>query len=205
MEGQRKTYRAWDAQQNCHDPVAPCDALPANDLVFFLIDLIPQLDLTPFHAYYARELRGQPPFDVTLMVTLLVYAYAVGVCASRRIAAACERTLAFRAIVGGDRPDFRTISDFRKLHRAALKPLFVEVLRVAGELGMVKLGNLATDGTKMRAHASRHKAMSYGYMAQEIARLEAEVERLLRDAERLDAEQDAAQGSRRGDELPEDL
>jgi len=205
MEGQRKTYRAWDAQQNCHDPVAPCDALPANDLVFFLIDLIPQLDLTPFHAYYARELRGQPPFDVTLMVTLLVYAYAVGVCSSRRIAAACERNLAFRAIVGGDRPDFRTISDFRKLHRAALKPLFVEVLRVAGELGMVKLGNLATDGTKMRAHASRHKAMSYGYMAQEIARLEAEVERLLRDAERLDAEQDAAQGSRRGDELPDEL
>jgi transposase len=205
MQGQRKTYRAWDAQQNCHDPVSPRDALPENDLVFFLIDLIPQLDLTPFHESYARELRGQPPFDVTMMVTLLVYAYAVGVCSSRRIAAACERNLAFRAIVGGDRPDFRTISDFRKIHRPALKPLFVEVLRVAGELGMVQLGNLSTDGTKMRAHASRHKAMSYGYMAQEIARLEAEVERLLRDAERLDAEQDAAQGSRRGDELPDEL
>jgi transposase len=205
MEGQRKTYRVWDAQQNCHDPVSPRDALPENDLVFFLIDLIPQLDLTAFHAYYAGELRGQPPFDVTMMVTLLVYAYAVGVCSSRRIAAACERNLAFRAIVGADRPDFRTISDFRKIHRAALKPLFVAVLRVAGELGMVKLGNLSTDGTKMRAHASRHKAMSYGYMAQEIARLEAEVERLLKDAERLDAEQDAAQGSRRGDELPDEL
>jgi transposase len=205
MEGQRKTYRAWDAQQNCHDRVSPRDALPENDLVFFLIDLITQLDLTPFHEYYARDLRGQPPFDVTMMVTLLVYAYAVGVCSSRRIAAACERNLAFRAIVGADRPDFRTISDFRKIHRSALKPLFVEVLRVAGELGMVKLGNLSTDGTKMRAHASRHKAMSYGYMAKEIARLEAEVERLLKDAERLDAEQDAAQGSRRGDELPDEL
>jgi transposase len=205
MEGQRKTYRAWDAQQNCHDPVAPRDALPENDLVFFLIDLIPQLDLDPFHAYYAGELRGQPPFDVTMMVTLLVYAYALGVCSSRKIVAACERNLAFRAIVGSDRPDFRTISDFRKIHRPALKPLFVEVLRLAGELGMVKLGNLSTDGTKMRAAASRHKAMSYAYMAQEIARLEAEVERLLQDAERLDAEQDAAQGSRRGDELPEEL
>jgi len=205
MEGPRKTYRAWDAQQNCHDPISPRDALPENDLVFFLIDLIPQLDLTPFHGYYARDLRGQPPFDVTMMVTLLVYAYAVGVCSSRKIAAACERNLAFRAIVGADRPDFRTISDFRKIHRPALKPLFVEVLRVAGELGMVKLGNLSTDGTKMRAHASRHKAMSYGYMAKEIARLEAEVERLLEDAERLDAEQDAAQGSRRGDELPDEL
>ena len=205
MEGQHKTYRAWDAQQNGHDPISPRDALPENDLVFFLIDLIPQLDLDPFHSHYAGELRGQPPFDVTMMVTLLVYAYALGVCSSRKIAAACERNLAFRAIVGADRPDFRTVSDFRKIHRAALKPLFIEVLRLAGALGMVKLGNLSTDGTKMRASASRHKAMSYGYMVKEIARLEAEVERLLEDAERLDAEQDAAQGSRRGDELPDEL
>lgn len=124
MEGRRKTYRAWDAQQNSHDPVSPRDALPENDLVFFLIDLIPQLDLIPFHEHYARELRGQPPFDVTMMVTLLVYAYAVGVCPSRKIAAACERNLAFRAIVGCDRPDFRTISDFRKIHRVALNPSF---------------------------------------------------------------------------------
>jgi transposase len=205
MDGRRKNYRAWDAQQNCHDPISPRDALPENDLVFFLIDLIPQLDLTPFHAYYARELRGQPPFDVTMMVTLLVYAYAVGVRSSRKIVAACERNLAFRAIVGDDRPDFRTISDFRKIHRAAMKPLFIEVLRIAGELGMVKLGNLSTDGTKMRANASRHKAMSYGYMNKEIARLEAEVEQLLKEAEQVDAEQDAAQGSRCGDELPDEL
>jgi len=205
MDGRRKTYRAWDAQQNGHDPISPRDALPENDLVFFLIDLIPQLDLAPFHAPYARELRGQPPFDVTMMVTLLVYAYAVGVCSSRKIAAACERNLAFRAIVGWDRPDFRTISDFRKIHAAAMKPLFIEVLRVAGELGMVRLGNLSTDGTKMRANASRHKAMSYGYMTKEVARLEAEIERLLKEAERLDAEQDAALGSRRGDELPDEL
>src|SRR4051794_36166566 len=205
MDERRKNYRTWDADQASHEPVSPRDALPEGDLVFFLIDLIPQLDLAGFHAYYARELRGQPPFDVTMMVTLLVYAYAVGVCSSRKIAAACERNLAFRAIVGDDRPDFRTISDFRKLHTAALKPLFLEVLRVAGQLGMVKLGNLSTDGTKMRANASRHKAMSYGYMNKEIARLEAEIEQLLQDAERLDTEQDAAQGSRRGDELPDEL
>jgi len=205
MDGRRKNYRAWDPQQNGHDPISPRQALPEGDLVFFLIDLIPQLDLAPFHAHYARDLRGQPPFDVTMMVTLLIYAYAVGVCSSRKVAAACERNLAFRAIVGDDRPDFRTVSDFRKIHTAAMKPLFSEVLRVAGELGMVKLGNLATDGTKMRANASRHKAMSYGYMDKEIARLQAEVERLLADAERLDAEQDAALGSRRGDELPDEL
>jgi transposase len=205
MAGRRKTYRAWDPQQNGHDSISPREALPEDDLVFFLIDLIPQLDLTPFHQHYAQELRGQPPFDVSMMVTLLVYAYAVGVCSSRKIASACERNLAFRAIVGKDRPDFRTISDFRKIHREAFRPLFLEVLRVAGELGMVKLGNLSTDGTKMGANASRHKAMSYGYMKKEIERLKAEIDQLLQQAEQLDAEQDAALGGRRGDELPEEL
>ena len=205
MDGRRKNYRAWDPQQNGHDAISPREALPEDDLVFFLIDLIPQLDITPFHRYYSQELRGQPPFDVTMMVTLLVYAYAVGIRSSRKIAAACERNLAFRAIVGDDRPDFRTISDFRKIHLEALKPLFLEVLRLAGELGMVKLGNLSTDGTKMGANASRHKAMSYGYMDKEIERLKAEIDRLLQEAERLDAEQDAAMGVRRGDELPAEL
>jgi transposase len=205
MDGQRKNYRAWDPQQNGHDAISPREALPEDDLVFFLLDLIPQLDLTPFHQYYASELRGQPPFDVTMMVTLLVYAYAVGIRSSRKIASACERNLAFRAIVGADRPDFRTISDFRKIHLAALEPLFLEVLRVAGEMGMVKLGNLSTDGTKMGANASRHKAMSYGYMDKEIERLKAEIAQLFQEAEQLDAEQDAALGSRRGDELPAEL
>ena len=205
MDDHRKNYRLWAAEQNCHGAVSPREALPEDDLVFFMIDLIPQIDLTPFHRHYARELRGQPPFDVTMMVTLLVYAYSVGVCSSRKIAAACERNLAFRAIVGDDPPDFRTISDFRKIHAAAFRPLFLEVLRLAGELGMVKLGNLSTDGTKMRANASRHKAMSYGYMNKEIGRLEAEIDQLLKHAEELDAEQDAALGSRRGDELPDEL
>jgi transposase len=205
MDDHRKNYRLWDAEQNCHGAVSPREALPEGDLVFFLVDLIPQIDLTPFHRYYARELRGQPPFDVTMMVTLLVYAYSVGVCSSRKIAAACERNLAFRAIVGNDPPDFRTISDFRKIHAAAFRPLFLEVLRLAGELGMVKLGNLSTDGTKMGANASRHKAMSYGYMSKEIDRLKAEIEQLLKQAEQLDAEQDATLGSRRGDELPDEL
>ena len=205
MDDRRKNYRAWDAQQNSQEPVSPRGALPEDDLVFFLLDLIPQIDLTPFHQYYAQELRGQPPFDVTMMVTLLVYAYSVGVRSSRRIAAACERNLAFRAIVGDDPPDFRTISDFRKIHLAAFHLLFLEVLRLAGEMGMVKLGNLSTDGTKMKANASRHKAMSYGYMTKELERLKSEIAQLLKEAEQVDAEQDAALGSRRGDELPEEL
>src|SRR6266852_7432316 len=130
-------------------------------------------------------MRGQPPYDVTMMVTLLVYAYAVGVCSSRKRAAACERNLAFRAIVGNAPPDFRTISDLRKIHQVAFRPLFLEVLRLAGELGMVKLGNLSTDGTKMAANASRHKAMSYGYMNKQIERLKAEIEQLLKQAEQI--------------------
>jgi transposase len=205
MVDRRKNYRPWDAEQNPQEPVSPRDALPEDDLVFFLLDLVPQLDISTFHDHYARERRGQPPFDVTMMVTLLVYAYSVGVCSSRKIAAACERNLAFRAIVGDDPPDFRTISDFRKIHLAAFRPLFLEVLRLAGEMGMVKLGNLSTDGTKMGANASRHKAMSYGHMTKEIERLGAEIDQLLKQAEQLDAEQDAALGSRRGDELPDEL
>ncbi|GAC1459409.1 MAG: hypothetical protein PVSMB10_17000 [Pseudarthrobacter sp.] len=199
-----KNYRVWDSQHASGAALSPQEALPANDLVFFLLDLVPQMDLSAFHRHYAGELRGQPPFDVTMMVTLLVYAYAVGVCSSRKIASACERNLAFRAIVGDDPPDFRTISDFRKIHREAIRPLFIEVLRVAGEMGLVKLGNLATDGSKLGANAARHKAMSYGYMGKEIQRLQAEIDELLQRAERVDAEQDAELGSRRGDELPEE-
>jgi transposase len=205
MGARRKNYRTWDPQQCCQLSVSPCQALPEDDLVFFLMDLMPQLDLEPFHRPYAQELRGQPPFDVTMMVTLVVYAYAVGVCSSRKIAAACERNLAFRAIVGDEPPDFRTVSDFRTIHRAAFRPLFLDVLRVAGEMGMVKLGNLSTDGTKMGANASRHKAMSYGYLNKDIERLQAEIEQLLQQAEQIDAEQEAALGSRRGDELPDEL
>ena len=159
MEDRRKNYRPWDAQQSIQQAVSPREALPEDDLVYFLLDTVPGLDLSTFHQHYAGELRGQPPFDVTMMVTLLMYAYAVGVCSSRKIAAACERNLAFRAIVGDAPPDFRTVSDFRKIHQAAFRPLFLDVLRLAGEMGMVKLGNLSTDGTKMGANASRHKAM----------------------------------------------
>ncbi|HVH73073.1 MAG TPA: transposase [Candidatus Dormibacteraeota bacterium] len=205
MDDRRKNYRAWDAQECGQERVSPREVLPEDDLTFFLLDLMPQIDLSAFHQYYAHELRGQPPFDVTMMVTLLVYAYCVGVRSSRKIAAACERNLAFRAIVGNRPPDFRTISDFRKIHLAAFESLFVEVLRVAGELGMVKLGNLSTDGTKMGANASRHKAMSYAYMGKEITRLQAEIKELLEQAEQMDASEDAALGSRRGDELPEEL
>jgi hypothetical protein len=124
---------------------------------------------------------------------------------SRKIARACERNLAFIAIVGKDRPDFRTISDFRKLHLEAFCDVFVQVLRIAGESGLVKLGNVSTDGTKVQGNASRHKAMSYGYMKKEVERLREEIEPLGTQAYQQDAEDDAALGSRRGDELPAEL
>lgn len=205
MDDRAKRFRPWDAFMGRQEIVSPETMLPEDDLVFFLLETIPELDLSAFYEYYSTDGRGQPPFSVEMMVTLLVYSYCVGVFSSRKIAAACERNLAFLAIVGNDRPDFRTISEFRKHHRDAMRPLFIEVLWLAGELGMVKLGNLSTDGTKIEANASRHKAMSYGYMLKELARLEEEIDQLLAQADRVDDEQDAALGSRRGDELPEEL
>jgi transposase len=202
---QQKTYRPWHPDRYGLQAYTPLAKLPAGDLVFFLIDVVPDLDLTPIYAPYEDETRGAPPFDPTMMVCLLLYAYCVGVFSSRKMALACERNLAFLAIVGDERPDFRTISDFRKLHIAAFANVFIEVLRLAKELGMVKLGNLATDGSKIPGNASRHKAMSYGYMVKEEERLQAEITALLTAAQSVDADDDAALGSRRGDELPDEL
>jgi transposase len=201
----RKKYRPWNPQAYATQDFSPADRLPEGDLVFFLLDTVPQLDLEPFYASYEMETRGQPPFDPGLLVCLLLYAYCVGVYSSRKIAAACERNLAFLAIVGDDRPDFRTISDFRKGHLEVFADLFTQVLRLAAEAGLVRLGNLAFDGSKFLGQASRHKAMSYGYMKKEEARLRQEIEALLKQAQDSDAQEDAALGSRRGDELPAEL
>jgi transposase len=200
-----KTYRPWDPQHYRHEAHSPEAKLPQDDLVFFVLDTVPRLDLSRFYAAYEDETRGAPPFDPQMMVCLLLYAYCVGVFSSRKIAQACERNLAFIAIVGAERPDFRTISDFRKLHLEAFCAVFVEVLRIAGEAGLVKLGNVSTDGTKLQGNASRHKAMSYGYMKKEVERLREEIEALVTQAYQQDAQDDAALGSRRGDELPAEL
>jgi transposase len=201
----RKKYRPWSPAAYAHQAFTPADRLPEGDLVFFLLDTVPQLDLDPFYASYELETRGQPPFDPALLVCLLLYAYAVGVYSSRKIAAACERNLAFLAIVGDDRPDFRTISDFRKGHLEAFADVFTQVLRLAAAAGLVRLGNLAFDGSKFLGQAARHKAMSYGYMKKEEARLRQEIADLLEQAQDTDAQEDAALGSRRGDELPAEL
>src|SRR5947209_15302537 len=165
-----KTYRRWEPERYQHEAHSPAAKLPEGDLVFFLLDTVPQLNLRQFYAPYEDETRGAPPFDPAMMVCLLLYASCVGVFASRTMAQACERNLAFGALVGADRPDFRTISDFRKLHLEAFRDVFGQVLRVAGEAGLVKLGNVATDGTKMPGNASRHKAMSSGSLRKEADR-----------------------------------
>jgi transposase len=158
-----KTYRPWEPERYRQDAHSPAAKLPEGDLVSFLLDTVPQLELSRFYAPYEHDTRGAPPFDPAMMVCLLLYAYCVGVFSSRKIALACERNLAFLALVGQDRPDFRTMSDFRTLHLEAFKDVLVQVVRLAAEAGLVKLGNVATDGTKIQGNASRHKAMSYGY------------------------------------------
>ena len=203
--GGGKTYRPWEPQRYRQQAHSPGSKLPEGDLVFFLLDVVPKLDLSPFYAPYEQEMRGGPPFDPAMMVCLLLYAYCVGVFSSRKIALACERNLAFLAIVGEDRPDFRTISDFRQLHLEAFKAAFVQVVRLAGAAGLVKLGNVSTDGTKIQGNASRHKAMSYGYMKKEVARIREDIEALVTHASQQDAAEEAALGSRRGDELPAEL
>jgi transposase len=200
-----KTYRPWEPERYRQDAHSPTAKLPEGDLVFFLLDTVPQLELSRFYAPYEHETRGAPPYDPAMMVCLLLYAYCVGVFSSRKIALACERNLAFIAIVGPERPDFRTISDFRKLHLEAFKDVFVQVVRLAAEAGLVKLGNVATDGTKIQGNASRHKAMSYGYMKKAVERLREDIEALVTQAYEQDEADEAALGSRRGDELPAEL
>jgi transposase len=200
-----KTYRSWEPQRYRQEAHSPAATLPEGDWVFFLLDAVSQLDVRRFYAPYKQEPRGAPPFDPAMMVCLLRYAYCVGVCSSRKIALACERTLAFLAIVGQDRPDFRTLSDVRKLHLETFKDVFVQVVRLAAAAGLVHVGNVSTDGTTIQGKASRPKAMRDGYMTKEVERLREDIEALVTQVHQQDEADDAALGSRRGDALPAEL
>jgi transposase len=201
-----KTYRDWSTDQAYLFPPSPHDWLPDGDLVYFLLDTVATLDLSSLFAHYERELRGQPPFHPRMMVALLLYCYATGTRSSRRIMKRCHVDVACRVIVGEDIPDFRTISDFRKTHLARLEALFVEVLKLCALAGLAKVGTIALDGTKVKANASRHKAMSYDRMKTEEARLKEEIAELLAEAQAADDREDREHGlDRHGDELPEEL
>ena len=200
------TYRPWNPDQDWLLPLSPREWLPEGDLVYFMLDVVTTLDLSAITRRYEQEGRGFPPFHPRMMVTLLLYAYCLGVYSSRRIQRLCERDAAYRVIVGNDVPNFRTISDFRKDHLPALQGLFVQVLKLCGQAGLVKVGLVALDGTKVKANASRHKAMSYEYMQKEEERLRKEIGELLNKAESTDASEDELHGREaRGDELPAEL
>jgi transposase len=199
-----KTFRDWSLDQALLLPPSVHDFVPAGHLSRFVVALVTEeLDLSAIVASYRGE-KGQPPYHPAMMVALLLYAYAVGIYSSRRIAKACVERVDFMAIVALDVPDFRTISEFRRRHLAALSALFLQVLKLCERAGLVKLGHVALDGTKIKANASKHKAMSYERMSKREPELQAEVDGWLTAAEAADAAEDQAFGAdRRGDELPD--
>ena len=201
-----KTYVPYDPDQQLLLPAALQEWLPDDHLAYFISDVVDQLDLSSITARYEGERRGGPPYHPRMMVKVLLYGYCVGVASSRRIAQRLHEDIAFRVLAANNTPDFRTISDFRKDHLAALSGLFLQVLAFCQRAGLVKLGHVALDGTKVRANASRHKAMSYRRMKEKEAQLAAEVAELLRRAQEVDDEEDRRYGQdKRGDELPEEL
>ena len=201
-----KTYRPWEPRQSLLFPPSPLDWLPEDHLSRFVLDVVEQLDLSAIFAHYEREERGFPPHHPKMMVALLLYAYSVGVPSSRKIEKRCCEDVAFRMIAGNTQPDHSCISEFRRVHLPSLAALFLQVLKLCQEAGLVKLGHVALDGTKLKAHASKHKAMSYSHMRKKDDELRARIRDLLAQAESADADEDARYGKgRRGDELPTEL
>ena len=168
-----KTYLPYDPDQQVLLPAALQEWLPDGHLAYFISDVVDQLDLSAITARYEQERRGAPPYHPRMMVKVLVYGYCIGVASSRRIAQRLHEDIAFRVLAANNTPDFRTISDFRKDHLGALSGLFLQVLELYQRAGLVKLGHMALDGAKVRANASRHKAMSYRRMKEKEAQLAA--------------------------------
>ena len=198
-----KTFRAWKIDEPLFLPPTVGDFVAKDHLARFVLSLVKdELDLVEITGTYGSE-RGQPPYDPTMMTALLLYSYSCGIYSSRRIAKACRERVDFMSIVALDPPDFRTISDFRKRHLKALSKLFLQILRLCEKAGLVKLGHVALDGTKIKANASKHKAMSYERMEKRAAELEAEVAKWLSAADAADATEDKLHGrDKTGEEMP---
>src|ERR1051325_1975092 len=200
-----KSFRPYEPDQLLLLPPSLADWVPEDHLARFVGDVVASLDLRAIEETYTEE-RGYPPYHPRLMVTLLLYAYCTGVYSSRKIGRQVIDSVAFRFLAAGNTPDFRTISEFRRRHGPALAALFEQVLLLCRQAGLVKLGRVAIDGTKIKANASKHKAMSYGRMKQEETRLRQEVAELLRRADVADRDEDAHYGAdRSGDELAAEL
>src|SRR6266705_6388163 len=159
-----KTYKTYLPEQDLLLPPSLRDWLPEDHLAYFVSDVVDQLDLSAIESVYEEEERGQPPYHPRMMTKILIYAYCVGVFSSRKIQKRLVEDVAFRVLAAGNHPDFRTLSDFRKLHLRALQELFGQVLRITLETGTMKLGRVVLDGSKVKANASKHKARSYGRM-----------------------------------------
>lgn len=201
-----KTFRPYEPDQISLMPASMRDWLPSDHLAYFISDIVDNLDLSAIMERYSGEDRGYPPYHPAMMVKVLLYAYCIGVASSRKIEKRLCEDIAFRVLAANNTPDFRTISDFRKDHLKALAGLFLQVLKLCQKAGLVKLGHVALDGTKIKANASKHKAMSYKRMKEEEVRLEAEVAELLKKAESVDEEEDQRYGKgKKGDELPKEL
>jgi len=201
-----KTYRPYVPEQDLLLPPSLRDWLPEDHLAFFVSDLVDHLDLSAITRVYEDEERGYPPYHPVMLTKVLVYAYCVGVFSSRKIQRRLVEDIAFRVLAAGNAPDFRTIADFRKTHLPALRGFFEQVLHVARDLGTLRVGRVAIDGSKVKANASKHKAMSYDRMRDKQRQLRDEVTLLLAQAEAADAAEDAEYGAdRRGDELPAEL
>jgi len=201
-----KRYKSYEPEQSLLFPPNIKDWLPESHLANFVSDVVDQLDLSEIEAVYEKDTRGQPPYNPRMMTKVLLYGYCAGVFSSRRIQTALIDEVPFRVLAAGNQPDFRTISDFRKIHHQALQALFQQVLRMALEAGAMKLGRVALDGSKIKANASKHKAMSYGRMKEKEDQLRKEVRTLLKEADRIDSREDRLYGrDRHGDELPEEL
>ncbi len=200
-----KTFRPYDPEQIFLMPASLQDWLPSGHLVYFISDVVNHLDLSPIMRRYEEE-KGYPPYHPAMMVKVLLYAYCIGVPSSRKIERRLEEDIGFRVLAANNTPDFRTISDFRKDHLQALAALFLQVLKLCQKAGLVKLGHISIDGTKIKANASKHKAMSYKRMKEEEVRLVTEIQDLLKKAEAVDEEEDQKYGrDKRGDELPREL
>lgn len=198
-----KHFRPWKIDETQLLPPSVQDYVPKDHLSRLIVALVREsLDLSAINGSYTSVL-GQPPFEPRMITALLLHGYASGLYSSRRIARACVERADFMMIVAGDPPDFRTISEFRRRHLRRLADLFVQVLQLAEQAGLVKLGHVALDGTKIKANASKHKAMSYARMKKREAELKAEVDRWLAAAEAADAEEDRLYGDKRGDEMPD--
>ena len=202
----KKAYRPYEPNQLLLLPPALQDWLPHDHFAYFLSGVVDSLDLSQIEQTYERELRGYPPYHPRMMVKVLLYAYCNGVYSSRKIERRLQEDVAFRVLAANNQPDFRTISDFRKRHLKALSDLFLQVVKICKKAGLVRLVHVALDGTKIKANASKHKAMSYSRMVEEEQRLKAEIAELLQKAEQADQAEDHRFGPhRRGDELPEEL